>query len=186
VAPTSEFARHVVIEPWPEGGLEIELEATAEERRSLARRFDLIELPSLRASGRLQRTADGLELRLRGQLQAEVVQSCVISLEPIASRVQEPIERRYRRVAPGEALPEPELLVDPEAAEVESLRGTAIDLGEVVAEELGLALDPYPRSGDAYGRLPPLGPDVSLGEPERPASPFAVLEDLYDNADSAR
>jgi uncharacterized metal-binding protein YceD (DUF177 family) len=186
MAPTSEFARHVVIEPWPEGGLEIELEATAEERRSLARRFDLVDLPLLKASGRLKRTSDGLELCFRGQLQAEVVQSCIISLEPVANRIQEPIERRYRRVAPGDALLEPELLVDPEAAEVEALRGTSLDLGEVVAEELGLALDPYPRAGDAYDRLPPLGSDVSLGEAERPPSPFAVLEDLYDNANGAR
>lgn len=186
MAPTSEFDRHVVIEPWPEGGLEIALEATAAERRLLARRFDLIELPSLTASGSLERTADGRELGFRGELRAEVVQSCVVSLDPVASRIQEPIERRYRRLAPGEALMGPELLVDPEAAEVEPLRATSIDLGEVVAEELGLALDLYPRARGAYERLPALGPDVSLGDAERPASPFAVLEDLYDNANGAR
>jgi uncharacterized metal-binding protein YceD (DUF177 family) len=182
--PTSELDRQVVIEPWPEGGLDVELEATAEERSSLARRFDLVELRSLSASGRLER--DGRDLCFRGQLQAEVVQSCVVSLEPVASRIQEPIERRYRRLAPGEALLEPGLLADPQAAEVEPLRGTSIDFGEAVAEELGLALEVYPRAGDAYERLPALGPDVSLGDAEPPASPFAVLEELYHNPNGAR
>jgi uncharacterized metal-binding protein YceD (DUF177 family) len=184
VAPSSELEREVLIEPWPEGGLGIELEATAQERSSLARRFDLVELRSLSASGRLER--EGCELRFRGRLQAEVVQSCVVSLDPVASRIEAPIERRYRRLAPGEASQELELLVDPEAAEVEPLRGTSIDFGEAVAEELGLALELYPRADDAYERLPALGPDVSLGDALPPASPFAVLEDLYDNADGAR
>jgi hypothetical protein len=48
----------------------------------------------------------------------------------------------------------------------------------VVAEELALALDPYPRLDDAYARLPELGPDVSLGEGEVTDGPFAVLEQL--------
>jgi uncharacterized metal-binding protein YceD (DUF177 family) len=186
VAPRSEFARHAIIESWPEGGLEIEVEATPEERQALARRFGLIELSSLAASARFERSADGRELRLRGQLRADVIQSCVVSLDPVASHLEEAIERRYRRLAPGEAMPEPELLVDPGAAEAEPLRSTSIDLGEVVAEELGLALDPYPRAGDAYERLPQLGADVSLGKPGQRPSPFAVLEDLYDKADSAR
>jgi uncharacterized metal-binding protein YceD (DUF177 family) len=184
VALSSELDHEVVIEPWPEGGLGIELEATAQERCSVARRFDLVELRSLSASGRLER--EGRELRFRGRLQAEVVQSCVVSLEPVASRIEAPIERRYRRLAPGEAPQELGLLVDPEAEDVEPLRGPSIDFGEAVAEELGLALELYPRAGDAYERLPALGPDVSLGGALPPASPFAVLEDLYDKADSAR
>jgi uncharacterized metal-binding protein YceD (DUF177 family) len=186
VASTSELQRRVVIEPCPEGGLDIELEATAEERRLLARRFDLVDLPSLTVSGRLEPTAEGRELHLRGQLRAEVVQSCVVPLEPVAGRIEEPIERRYRRLSPGEAMPEPALLVDPEAAEVEPLGGASIDLGEVLAEAFGLALDPYPRAGDAYEQLPALGPDVSLGDAQPPASPFAVLEDLYHNANRTR
>lgn len=186
MASRSEFACHAIIEPWPEGGFEMEVEATAEERHALARRFALVELSSLTASAKFDRSADGRELRLRGQLRASVVQSCVVSLDPVASHLEEAIERRYRRLEPGEAMPEPELLVDPDAAEVEFLRGASVDLGEVVAEELGLALDPYPRAGNAHERLPQLGADVSLGEAGPAPSPFAVLEDLYDKADSAR
>lgn len=181
MAPSTEFARRIVIEPWPEGGITVELEASAEERRALARRFDLLELSSLTVAGILERSSDEAELCFRGQLVADVVQACVISLEPVAARISEPIERRYRRLPPGERMAAPELLVDPEAVDVEPLREPSLDLGEVVAEEFGLALDPYPRVVDAYERLPDLGPDVSLGDAEPVASPFAVLEELYND-----
>lgn len=189
MARRSEFVRRVVVEPWPEGGLSVELQADAGERSALARRFDLVELGALAASGRLERAADGREIRFRGQLMADVVQTCVVSLEPVATRILEPIERSYRRLAPGEELPQAaEVLVDPEAVEAEPLPGASIDLGEVLAEELGIALDPYPRRGDAYEQLPELGPDASLDGPEADpaASPFAPLAMLYDHDKRAR
>lgn len=36
-------------------------------------------------------------------------------------------------------------MVDVERDEPEPLEGTILDLGEIVAEELALSLDPYPR-----------------------------------------
>lgn len=179
MAPSTEFSRRIVVEPWPQGGTTVELEASAEERRALVRRFGLLELSSLTAVGTLERSGDDGEIRFRAQLGADVAQACVISLEPVTSHISEPIERRFRRLPAGERAAE--VMVDPEAVDVEPLREPSLDLGEVVAEELGLALDPYPRVGDAYGRLPDLGPDVSLGDVESGASPFAVLEELYNN-----
>lgn len=190
MARRSELARRVVIEPWPEGGIEFELEADPEERAALARRFDLLELRSLTAHGALERSADRREIRLRGQLMADVVQTCVVSLEPVAATVSAPFERRYFRLARGEELPEPDETIDlqDEEAEIEPLRTGSIEIGEVLAEELGLVLDPYPRRPDAYEQLPELGPHVSLGEPEpEPAeSPFAALGQLYHPDKRAR
>jgi len=176
------FSRAVTIEPWPAQGLEVVLEADAAERRALCRRFDLLDLRAFTASGRLERADDGREIRFSGRFEADVVQACVVSLEPVASRVAATVERRYRRVeaAALEAWPEPEILLDPEAVETEPLAAPTIDLGEVLAEELGLALDPYPRAEDAYARLPELGPDVSIGRAEPSRNPFAVLHELQD------
>lgn len=181
MAPRTEFSRRIVVEPWPQGGIAVELEASAEERRALVRRFGLLELSSLTAVGTLERSSDDGEIRFRAQLGADVAQACVISLEPVTSHISEPIERRYRPLPANEGAAAPEVMVDPEAVDVEPLPEPLLDLGEVVAEELGLALDPYPRVGDAYGRLPDLGPDVSLGDTGSGASPFAVLEELYNN-----
>lgn len=177
----SELSRLFTVDPWPEGGIAVEIRADAGECRALARRFGLLGLERLAADGRLERAADGREFHFNGRLEAEVVQTCVVSLEPLRSTVEEPIERRYRALAPGERVPEAlgeELVLDPEAVDVEPLEAPRIDLGAVVAEELGLALDPYPRAADAEEHLPELGPDISFGDEAREPGPFAVLEKL--------
>jgi hypothetical protein len=47
--------------------------------------------------------------------------------------------------------------------ELEPLVGDRIDVGESFAEELGLALDPYPRAAGAAAQVAAeLGPEVSF------------------------
>ena len=184
----NEFARPVVIDPWPDAGIAVELSADAGERRALARRFGLLELDLLRATGRLERGDDSRELRFRGTLEAEVVQACVVSLEPVAASIREPIERRYRRDpaagAGARAAHDPVIWVadeDDAESEVELVSGRTIDLGEAVAEELALALDPYPHAADAADLVrADLGPDITFGAPEPAASPFAALRQLKE------
>ena len=184
MAPRNEFARPVVIEPWPEGGVAVELAADPAELRALARRFDLLELGSLSATGRLEQRAPGDEIWFVGRLEAEAVQACVVSLEPVPASLRQPIERGWRRVAapiaPGVAAAPPTLwLVDED--ELEPLTGRTIDLGEVVAEEMALALDPYPRRADAEALVSErLGPNISFGAAAPPEPPLAALAQLKD------
>ena len=148
----------------------------------LARRFDLLGITSLCATGRLERRAPGAEIWFEGRLEAEVVQACVVSLEPVPASIRQPIERGWRMLAgpiePGAAGAPPTLwLVDDD--DVEPLAGRAIDLGEVMAEELALALDPYPRRADAEALVSErLGPNISFGAAEPPESPLAALAQL--------
>jgi uncharacterized metal-binding protein YceD (DUF177 family) len=69
----------------------------------------------------------------------------VVTLEPVAAQIRQPVERRWRRVA-GVAPPPQEApawtVEDDDEEEVELVYGRAIDLGEALAEELALALDP--------------------------------------------
>jgi hypothetical protein len=66
--------------------------------------------------------------------------------------------------------------------EVEPVSGREIDVGEALAEELGLALDPYPRTvGAAALDVAYPGPHISLGSVERPSRPFAALRQLNEN-----
>ena len=187
---SDEFSRKVVIEPWPEGGVAVELRAEAHERQALARRFGLLELALLEARGRLERDAASGLIRLCGALEAALTQACVVTLEPVAAQLREPVERRYRRVAgrPPEA-PERVQVWTPEQAddeEVEPVYGRTIDLGAAIAEELALALDPYPRAADAPARLAAdlaaedLGPYISFGEGEPAEPPFAALRQLTE------
>lgn len=183
VGTKSEFTRRLIVDPWPEDGITVDLEADAAEREALARRFGLIAIRSLVGRGRLERS-DERELRFLGRLEAEVVQTCVVSLEPVPATVSAPIERRYRRDGEVPGSDEREVVIDPDAVEVEALDGRSLDLGEALAEELGLALEPYPRADDAYALIPELSPGVSFGEAEdedddeETTRPFARLRDI--------
>ena len=171
-----------MIDPWPGGGISVDVSADAAERRALAARFDLLELPALRGHGRLERRGD--EVVLRGWLEADVVQECVVTVEPVPARIRQPIERRYQFGGAGDArrLYEPHgaVVVDDDADEVEPVIGREIDVGEAFAEELGAALDPYPRAPGAALDSSDLGPHVSVGSADRSGEPFAALRRLQE------
>jgi hypothetical protein len=181
--PTNEFSRRLVIDPWPGGAMSVDVGADAAERRALAARFDLLEVPALRGHGRLERRGD--EVILRGWLDADVVQECVVTLEPAPAHIRQPIERRYRLGGTREAAqaryePHGTVVLDDDADEVESVIGREIDVGEAFAEELGAALDPYPRAPGALLDASDLGPHVSVGSADRLDMPFAALRRLQE------
>jgi uncharacterized metal-binding protein YceD (DUF177 family) len=188
LAPRNEFARPVVIDPMPDSGIAVELCADAGERRALARRFGLLELDALRATGRLERGDDSHEIRFHGWLEAELAQACVVSLEPVPARIRQAVERRYRRVAPAagpgaSAAPVEVVWIgeDDEESEIELVSGRTIDVGEAIAEELALALDPYPRAAAADDLVAQdLGPHISFGRAEPVETPFAALRQLTE------
>ena len=140
--PAPEFSRPLPLGlVGPEGRRET-LEAGEGERIALARRFGIPSVESLRAELRLWLEADGA-VRAEGNLRATVVQACVVTLEPVPQEVEEPVALRL--LPPGR---EPRDEPDDEADEIATGKGVA-DLGEAVAEQLALALDPYPRAPEA-------------------------------------
>jgi Large ribosomal RNA subunit accumulation protein YceD len=146
--------------------------ADAAERAALARRFGLISLDRLDAEVRLQR--DGNDIRFEAELSADLVQACVVTLEPVPIGIAERFALCYR---PGIDDDEAELLAaeDPEADIVEPLAGESIDIGEAVAQQLSIAMEPYPRAAQA----PASGADDSVEfAPEASAGrsgPFDIL-----------
>jgi uncharacterized metal-binding protein YceD (DUF177 family) len=164
-----------------------EIEADAKERAALAERLELEEIRSLRATFRLRRVR-GEMVRVRGRVEAEVVQTSVVSLEPVENRVEEEIEALF---APPELVPEDdlELSIDPLGEDdPEPMENGRIDLGELAAQHLSLALDPYPRRPEealdpALGEVAESGPphpgEAAEEEPPR-RNPFAALAKLKD------
>jgi uncharacterized metal-binding protein YceD (DUF177 family) len=116
--------------------------AEAAERAGLARRFGLLALDRLAARVELRRAPGGM-VRLEAELSADVVQASVVTLDPVRSRVEDRFTLIY-----GAADDDPGSL-DPGAETVEPIRDGRIDLGEAVAQQLSLALDPYPRAPEA-------------------------------------
>jgi uncharacterized metal-binding protein YceD (DUF177 family) len=168
LVPNEAIARPVVVDPWPSGGIELSLEATPEERRALALRFGLVSVERLAGHARLERCGKGEIVRLRGRLEAQVIQSCVVSLEDVRATVDEAFECRFTR--PGGSV-QGDLAWDDD---VEPLEGAELDVGEIFAQQLVLALDPYPRAAGADVLVArELGPNIALGEDE-PKGALAV------------
>lgn len=170
--PAPEFSRVLPVEKIPAGGLEERLQANERERLALAERFGLLELPRLQAELNLEPARAGKMIAVKGRMQADVVQQCVVTLEPLPSFIEQEIDILFAAPelveAAGSGLPT--LEVDEE--EIEAIVDGLIDLGELVAQHLGVALDPYPRKpGLAYI-------DAQYGEDGTENNPFAKLADL--------
>lgn len=152
------------------------IEATEAERTAIAAGFNLISVDSLTADLDIGRSGAGL-ITVDGVLKADVVHTCVVSLEPAPQRIDEPFHVTLAPAGSKEAPPEPkpgaEVMVDPERDQPEVVAGPSIDFGGIVLEHLSLALDPYPR---APGAKLPAEPAVGADGPVQ--SPFAALAEL--------
>lgn len=140
------------------------------ERRALAGLFDARSVDRFRFSGSLIPAPAGA-WRLEGRLQAVLHRTCVVTLVPVVTRLDEPV---LRRLVPG--LTEAE--IDPEEEdEIEPL-GAIIDLGAIAIEAAALALDPYPRAPGVPPADLRVAPPGVPAEPEADARPFAGLAAL--------
>jgi uncharacterized metal-binding protein YceD (DUF177 family) len=152
------------------------IEATEGEKAEIARLLDLVALDRLAFDYRLV-PSSGHRVRLTGRLTARVVQTCVVSLEPVASELDVPVEiefwpedavavleRNAQEDAGASLLDWPEPIAD----------GT-IDLGEVVYETFATSLDPYPKKAGASFEWPVGAEDEAAAGK---GGPFAALERL--------
>ena len=120
------------------------IEATPGERKRLSRRFDLLALSRLTADVGLRRQGSEVII-LEATLEAEFVQSCVVTLEPVAGSISNSFVLIY---GPTEAEDQETVSLIDDAV-FEPLNGDVIDIGEAVAQELSLLLPVFPRYPDA-------------------------------------
>jgi uncharacterized metal-binding protein YceD (DUF177 family) len=162
-----EFSKPIDVMRLPAGGGTYALAASAEERAALAVRFALLSLDRLEAEVQLEPAAGGFS-RLSARLSADLTQACVVTLEPVASHIEESFSLLY-----GTPDDQDEVLLDGDSETIEPLEGGIVDIGEAVAQQLSLALDPFPRAKSAEIPAVP----IESGEP-RLDSPFAILAKL--------
>src|SRR3978361_147846 len=159
---TPEFHRPVSLDRIGPHGLDLTIEATPAECAALAVRMNLPAVVKLSCAFHLIREGRDTVLA-RGVLRATVTQTCVITLDDFDAPVQEVFQVRF--VPSGEETDD----LDPESEGEIPFEGNTIDLGEAAAEQLGLALDPYPR-------MP--GVEMPAIEDEPDPHPFAALRRL--------
>jgi len=139
---TPELHRPIAADHIGSAGLAVTVEATADELAALARRMGLPAVLSLTCTFHLHRDTTH-RLVAQGHLHAEVMQTCVVSLEDFRAAVEEHFSVYFLRA--GEETADD----DPAAPDEIIYENGVIDLGEAAAEQLALALDPYPRAPGA-------------------------------------
>ncbi|HAI31107.1 MAG TPA: hypothetical protein DCM48_16515, partial [Thalassospira sp.] len=153
---TPEFSRIVKTEEMVSGKEKLVVEANEKERAALAERFELVSINSLRAELEVKTASNG-EVTVRGPMSAEIVQNCVATLEPVPETVEDTVEVLFSPHVSEDDMPSnPDDLENLSEEELmalleqpEPLVDGKIDLGEVVAQFLAVAMDPYPRKDDA-------------------------------------
>jgi hypothetical protein len=166
----------VVAAEVPETGRHVALEPDEATRQAIASVAEVVELPSLKATFDLARHgAEGL--RVEGRVLATVVQNCVVTLEPIESKIDEAVHLVFQPEPGGQPGPPDDQVHALDTKEPpETLVGGAVDLGSLATEFLILGIDPYPRKDDAVFDAPPAGDPAS--------HPFAALAALKKGPDS--
>jgi uncharacterized metal-binding protein YceD (DUF177 family) len=162
-----EFSRRIDLRRLPSGGERYEIVAEAKERAALARRFELLALDRLEAKVKLMPLPGGF-YRLAAEFEAELVQSCTVTLEPVPARIAEAFSLGY-----GPVEDSGEIVLDGSSETVEPLEDGTVDIGEAVAQQLSLALDPFPRAPGAA-----IEKEIDLSDQPQRESPFAALARL--------
>lgn len=135
---TPEFSRihdkrHLTAAP-------VHLVASENERAALARRFGIVAVKRFEATVDL--IAKGERIAAKGRLSADLTQSCAITGDDLETRVNEPVDIVF---VPEADEPQGDMDIELTGSEPDEVpyTGTAFDLGDALAESLGLAIDPY-------------------------------------------
>jgi uncharacterized metal-binding protein YceD (DUF177 family) len=169
--PELELSRQVRLDRVPPAGVTLDIEAGEGERSALTGRFGVISVPELKAHVTVRTEGAGL-WRVDGRLQALVVQACGVTLDPVEQRIDEPFSLRFSTEAEEVDRDTGELVVGADAPE--PLHGDTLDLGDIVADQLGLSIDPFPRKpGAELADILPAAPTAAAEE-----GPFAALAAL--------
>ncbi len=149
-----------------------------EEMDRIARLMGAQALRKLRLRGKLTALAKG-SWQLDADLGATVIQTCVVTLDPVTTRIDQPVRRL---LVPAQPVPRGvEIVVSAEEDEEIEPLTDRLDLGLVAIESLALALPPYPRKPGA--ELPDALFSPGDGPEEPSVKPFAALAALRDKLD---
>ena len=180
--PKSEIERIVDVDRLAPNGTALEIAASDSERVALAKRFGFLSLPAFSARVTVDRRPGG-QVVVEGRMRGKIVQACILTLDPVTQDLDEAFRLVFRQDLAEERDPESgEALVSAQADAPEPLPGNLLDVGEIVAEQLSLAADAYPRrlGVKLEDVMPKPRKDGRQGRHEPRRHPFAGLAALRD------
>jgi uncharacterized metal-binding protein YceD (DUF177 family) len=167
VIAASEFPHPLAVDKIPLSGLTEKLVANEHQCKALAERFGLVELSEFRAEFHARPSDAGRGIAVAGKITADVVQRCVVTLEPLPAHITADIDVVFAATGSEDLLD-----IEPDEEELEPIINGVIDLGELAAQHLGTALDPYPRkAGVAFV-------EAEFGDSGKRENPFIRLVEL--------
>ena len=151
-------------------GDQVVLDADEAERAALAKAVAVLEVPKFSARIVLKKLSP-TRFSLHYDLAAEILQACVVTLEPLAARITKDFVRELHHT-PSLNRVTREIIITPGDDELpDEIESLHYDLAAPLLEEFLLAIDPYPRATGVE-----FAPPEGMGY--KPESPFAVLKAL--------
>ncbi|RJT37359.1 DUF177 domain-containing protein [Mesorhizobium waimense] len=137
----------------PQKGLPVVIDADERQRAALATEHELLSVERYRAE-LLVAPWKRNGVKVSGRVEADLTQACIVTLDPVAAHIDEPVEALF--------LPEQsklgrqgfegggEIVLDADGPDSpETFSGDTIDVGALAEQFFGLAIDPYPRKAGA-------------------------------------
>jgi uncharacterized metal-binding protein YceD (DUF177 family) len=179
-APKPEFSRPVAVDTLGPDGKTFALAATADECAHLAERFGVDAVRRLEATVSV-RPMKGGSVVVEGEAEAALTQQCVVTLAPVETRVTATFSLVYAEET-GEDETATVIDIDPDAPDLpDPIVDGMVDVGEAVAEQIALGIDPFPRAEGAEFHAPDAD-EAGGREADRPGGgpggPFADLAAL--------
>lgn len=168
----------VRLDSMPAAGRDVELAPDAAERAVLAEKLGVSSVDRLEVKLHAVKFRGGI--RVTGRLVGAVTQPSVVTLEPVAQQIAEPIDRVF--LPGGEkdyaGAANAEIFVDLSGEDIpDHFEGNEADLTALIVETLALAVDLYPRGeGESLD-------DLGLKSDVEETSPFAALKALKPKED---
>ncbi|WP_074381637.1 YceD family protein [Bartonella doshiae] len=173
---TFALAYPISVRSLPTKGIRVHICADQQECAHLAQNHDLIEVKCCEGKFHILPWKKR-GVRVKGLLQARIVQLCVVTLEPLENILRENIEVVFvpedsKLMKPKISEDTGELFLDAEGADTpEIFHGDKIDVGAIMEEFFELAINHYPRKEGINMDVPENSEEV-----EQKLSPFSVLK----------
>jgi len=169
----SEFSNVLNVESLGETAKRIHLDADEAACSALAARFDLASVESLAGDLIVERVKGGDLIRVSGRMTASITQSCVVTGASVPAEIEESVDERFGPPRGTEV--EVEVTIDVEDPP-EPIIESGIDLGEIISQYLGVAIEPYPKAPGA--EIPQRYQAEKDEVLETPKNPFEILATL--------
>ena len=181
-----ELSRSVRIEDLGLQEFTMDIVASHGELEALTERLKIDALNSFTSQVSLKLLPSG-DVRLQAAFQANIEQTCVITLQPVVSDISSSFISTYSHISEEDMGHDEEEFtdLDDDIEPPEPIVDGKIDLGEAITEQLALEIDPFPRVKGATFDGYTAGAALPDEEVVHKKNPFAVLSKLKETSETS-